>query len=117
MPMGGSGSSTKNYMTDGGNTLVIGGKLIIEEGAQVQGLIDNDTIYALPAATGSALGGVKVGSGLSIDNDGVLSADGVTPAAVVTALGNSAELSDVITAVNALITALQTAGLMATAGE
>ena len=28
----------KNYKTDGGNTLVIGGKLVIEEGATVQGL-------------------------------------------------------------------------------
>ena len=32
--------------------------------------------YELPAASGSTLGGVKVGSGLSIDQDGVLSATG-----------------------------------------
>jgi hypothetical protein len=30
--------TTKNYSTDGGDTLVIGGKLIIEETAEVQGL-------------------------------------------------------------------------------
>ena len=29
---------TRNYSTDGGDTLVIGGKLIIEEGAVVEGL-------------------------------------------------------------------------------
>lgn len=32
--------------------------------------------YTLPAATAEALGGVKVGSGLAIDGDGVLSASG-----------------------------------------
>ncbi len=109
------GFSTKNYMTDGGNTWVIGGKMIIEEGAEVSGLIDNDTIYALPAATANALGGIKVGSGLSID-EGVLSVDAVTPGAAVTALSSSAELSDVITTVNALISSLQAAGFLA-AGE
>ncbi|GHU75211.1 hypothetical protein FACS1894188_05560 [Clostridia bacterium] len=30
--------TTKNYSTDGGDTLVIGGKLIIEETAEVTGL-------------------------------------------------------------------------------
>lgn len=108
-----TGSATKNYMTDGGNTLVIGGKMIIEEGAEVSGLIDNDTIYALPAATTSALGGIKVGSGLSI-NDGVLSVNAVTPGTAVDALLNNAELSDVITTVNALISSLQAAGFLAT---
>lgn len=32
--------------------------------------------YVLPTATASRLGGIKVGSGLSIENDGTLSADG-----------------------------------------
>ena len=32
--------------------------------------------YALPIASANALGGVKVGDGLSIDQDGILSADG-----------------------------------------
>lgn len=30
--------TTKNYSTDGGDTLVIGGKLVIEEDAEVEGL-------------------------------------------------------------------------------
>lgn len=36
---------------------------------------DPGTSYTLPAATASALGGVKVGSGLSVTPDGTLSAD------------------------------------------
>ena len=39
---------TKNYSTDGGDTLVIGGKLVIEEGATVEGLPLGDGIT--PAA-------------------------------------------------------------------
>lgn len=31
-------NSTKNYSTDGGDTLVVGGKLVIEDGAEVEGL-------------------------------------------------------------------------------
>ena len=32
---------TRNYNTDGGDTLVIGGKLVVEEGAEVSGLPDS----------------------------------------------------------------------------
>ena len=35
--------------------------------------IDNDTVYTLPAATASALGGVKVGTGLDVAEDGTIS--------------------------------------------
>lgn len=31
-------NSTKNYSTDGGDTLVVGGKLIVEAGATVEGI-------------------------------------------------------------------------------
>ena len=37
-----------------------------------------DTAYTLPAATASALGGIKVGTNLSIDGNGVLSAAGTS---------------------------------------
>ena len=37
-----------------------------------------DTAYTLPAATTSALGGIKVGTNLSIDSNGVLSAAGTS---------------------------------------
>ena len=131
---------TKNYSTDGGDTLVIGGKLVIEEDAEVTGLegggsytlpaATSDTLggvkvgtgltinegvlsadgYTLPTASADTLGGVKVGSGLTITN-GVLSADGITPAANQAA-SDATELSDLVTAFNALLSALKTAGLM-----
>lgn len=50
--------NTRNYMDDGGNELVIGGKLTILEGATVTGL-PGGTDYKLPAATTKVLGGVK----------------------------------------------------------
>lgn len=101
---------TKNYKTDNGDTWVIGGKLIVEEGATVEGL-GSGAPYSLPTASADTLGGVKVGSGLSI-TDGVLSADGITPAANQAAL-DASEVADVVTAFNALLTKLKTAGLMA----
>lgn len=69
---------TKNYSKDNGDTLVIGGKLVIEEGAEVEGLND------LPVASAETLGGVKVGTNLTIDGNGVLSADNQTPSAATT---------------------------------
>ena len=104
--------ATKNYQTDGGNTWVVGGKMIFKEGATVEGLNGGGgSSYTLPTASASTLGGVKVGSGLTI-TDGVLSADGLTPAANQAAL-EATELADVVTAFNALLTKLKTAGLMA----
>ena len=107
---------TKNYATDGGDTWVIGGKLVVEEGAEVEGLDGGSASegYTLPAASASTLGGVKVGSGLTI-TDGVLSADGITPAAAQASLESTAELADVITAFNGLLAALKTAGIVANA--
>ena len=106
--------NAKNYTEQGGDVTHIGGKLIIEEGATVEGLPSSGEAYTLPTASASTLGGVKVGSGLTI-TDGVLSADGITPAASQPALENNAELADVVTAFNALLSALKTAGLVANA--
>lgn len=56
--------TAKNYMTDGGDTTVIGGALIIEEGASVEGmttatiidaLTSDDAAKALSAKQGKAL--------------------------------------------------------------
>lgn len=87
---------TKNYSTDGGDTWVVGGKLEIQEGAEVTGLNtggEGGTPYVLPEATGNTLGGIKVGNGLEIE-DGVLSVQGgqvpgsyVLPAATEDTLG------------------------------
>ena len=105
--------TTKNYSTDGGDTLVIGGKLIIKEEAEVEGLPEGGGgSYTLPAATAGRLGGVKVGSGLSVDENGVLSADGVTPAANQED-STATEISGLVTAFNGLLAKLKAAGLMA----
>jgi len=48
------------------------------EKTKLSGVEANANNYSLPTATDNALGGVKVGSGLSIDNSGTLSADGIT---------------------------------------
>ena len=104
---------TKNYSTDGGDTLVIGGKLVIEEGAEVEGLGGGGGEgYTLPVASADTLGGVKIGDGLTI-TEGVLSVDGITPAETQAALGNDAQLEDVVVAFNALLAALKAAGIVA----
>lgn len=47
--------------------------------------------YALPAATASTLGGVKVGDGLSVEADGTISAEGGSGPTVVQTLGTSTD--------------------------
>ena len=104
---------TKNYSTEGGDALVIGGKLVIEEGAEVEGLGGGGgEEYTLPVASADILGGVKIGDGLTI-TEGVLSVDGITPAETQAALGNDAALEDVVIAFNALLAALKAAGIVA----
>lgn len=82
--------NAKNYTEQGGDVTHIGGTLIIEEGAMVEGLPGGEE-YELPVASASELGGVKVGGGLSIDEEGVLSAEGgevyELPAATRNSLG------------------------------
>lgn len=63
---------TKNYTTDGGDTTVIGGKLVFEEGASVEGLPSS----GVPTATADTAGIVKPGEGLIVDEDGTLTAEG-----------------------------------------
>ena len=97
----------ENYMTDDGNELVIGGKLTVQDGATISGLVAE--VYNLPTAAADTLGGVKVGDGLSIA-DGVLSVD-MEPAA-----NQAASTADTVTKLkndfNTLLAALKTAGLM-----
>lgn len=105
--------NTKNFMAHGGNELVIGGKLTILPGAVVKGLDGGGgSGYTLPAATASTLGGIKVGSGLSITAEGVLSADGITPAAAQ-ADSEATTIATLKADFNALLAALRTAGLLA----
>lgn len=105
--------NTKNFMAHGGNELVIGGKLTILPGAVVEGLDGGGgSGYTLPAATASTLGGIKVGSGLSITAEGVLSADGITPAAAQ-ADSEATTIATLKADFNALLAALRTVGLLA----
>ena len=112
--------NTKNYFAHGGNELVVGGKLTFLEGAEVEnfpgGGGGSGSSYTLPPATSSTLGGVKIGSGLSVTAEGVLSADSVTPAAAQadSAATTIAALKEDF---NALLAALRTAGLLAAAAE
>ena len=104
---------SKCYFAHGGNELVIGGKLTFLDGAEVDncpGESGGGGSYTLPTASASTLGGVKVGSGLTI-TDGVLSADGVTPAAYQ-ADSTASSYTQLKEDFNALLAALRTAGLL-----
>lgn len=109
--------NTKNYMAHGGGELVIGGKLTFLEGAEVENFPGGGSggNYTLPTASASTLGGVKVGSGLTI-TDGVLSADGITPAAAQ-ADSTATTIAALKEDFNTLLAALRTAGFMATTTE
>ena len=99
--------NAKNYTEQGGETTHFGGKVVFEEGVEVEGLSANP----LNKASASTLGGIKVGNGLSIDSDGILSVDGITPAAnqADSTASTVATLKDDF---NALLAKLKTAGLM-----
>ena len=112
---------TKNFFAHGGSELVIGGKLTFLEGAEVEnfpggGGGGGGGEYTLPAATATTLGGVKVGNGLSINEEGVLSADGITPAAAQ-ADSEATTIASLKEDFNTLLAALRTAGFMATAAS
>ena len=104
--------NTKNYFAHGGNELVIGGKMTFLDGAEVDNFPGGEGggSYTLPTASADTLGGIKVGSGLSI-TDGVLSADGVTPAAYQ-ADSTASSYTQLKEDFNALLAALRTAGLL-----
>ena len=122
--------NAKNYTEQGGDVTHIGGKLIFDEGAAVEGFPGSDEgggsgpSYELPVASETTLGGIKVGSGLSI-NEGVLSADPYTlPEATVENRGvvksaesqdeiNTTDLTVLVRAFNSLVEKLKNAGLMA----
>ena len=105
--------NTKNYFAHGGNELVIGGKLTFLDGSEVENFPGEGGggNYILPIASASTLGGVKVGAGLSI-TDGVLSADGIAPAAAQTD-SEATTVAALKEDFNALLAALRTARLLA----
>lgn len=97
--------NAKNYTEQGGEVTHIGGRLVIEEGGSVSGLPS----AAVPIATSEAVGGVKVGGGLSVTEAGVLSVTGAANQAASTAEDAAGLKADF----NALLTKLKAAGLMA----
>ena len=109
--------SVKNYTEQGGERTVIGGEIEIlagakikaDEGAEVEGFGGGG--YTLPPATSEVLGGIMVGSGLSVEEDGTLSADGVTKAENQ-ADSTATEVAGLVTDFNALLDKLKEAGLM-----
>jgi len=108
-----SGYNTKNYTEQGGDVTHIGGKLVFDEGSSVENFPGGGGEgYTLPPATASTLGGVKVGAGLSVTNDGTISADGITPAANQTD-STASTIADLKTDFNALLAKLKAAGIMA----
>lgn len=111
--------ATRNYATDEGNTWVVGGKLVIKEGAEVEGLPGGEGAYTLPNATATRLGGVKVGSGLNV-TDGKISVAGATADKLggVKLAQNQADtkatdVAGLVTAFNDLLAKLKAAGIMA----
>ena len=99
--------NAKNYTEQGGNVTHFGGKVVFEEGVEVEGLSANP----LNKASVDTLGGIKVGDGLSIDSDGVLSADGITPAENQ-ADSEAVTVAELVDDLNALLTKLKAAGFM-----
>lgn len=62
---------------------------ILDLNNRIDELEKNGGGYVLPAATASRLGGVKIGSGISVENDGTISASGAS--------ADSAKRSDIAT--------------------
>ena len=100
-------AQTKNYM-EGPDKWVINGTMAFGTGATVTGLAADPLL----PATAEQLGGVMVGSGLEVTEDGVLSVSNPLVAAENQADSDAEELADLVTAFNALLAKLKAAGLM-----
>lgn len=109
--------SVKNYTEQGGDVTHIGGKLIIEEGAEVEGLSGGGGSYTLPTASADTLGGVKAKAKgdesveVVVDGEGKLYVPAVSQAEVQ----EDSTASDVETLkndLNGLLAKLKAAGLM-----
>ena len=111
--------NAKNYTEQGGEVTHIGGKLIIEEGAEVEGL-DSGGSYTLPTAAADTLGGVKAKAKsdesveVAVDGDGKLyvPAYPVIPQLDKQADSVAADAPSLVADFNKLLKALQDSGLM-----
>ena len=73
-------SNVKNYTEQGGEKTVIGGTLEFTDDAKVVNMPGGGSGYVLPPASYDKLGGIKVGGGLYIHEDGTLGASIDCPA-------------------------------------
>lgn len=111
------GYSAKNYTEQGGDVTHIGGKLVIEEGAEVEGFDGGGGSYTLPVASAETLGGVKAAA--KTDESVKVAADEqgnlyVKAFPQIAHQGDASSAEDIVEKYNALMDALETAGLMAT---
>ncbi len=117
----------KNYKTDNGNTTVIGGTLIVEEGATVTGLADAAALVAATETTFGAVKAAEAGAGETvpgkIKSDGKLYVPTYPAAATAEAAGLVLQAANVAAiaepeagsvgeTVNAILSALKAAGIM-----
>jgi len=118
----------KNYLTDSGDRLVIGGSLLILEGASVMGLPPASVSVATEEVLGGVIAAAKAETDTveaKIGEDHKLYVPPYTlPAAVADTLGGvklaanqaastATELSGLVTEFNTLLAALKAAGIMA----
>ena len=111
-------SNAKNYTEQGGDVTHIGGRLVFDEGATVEGS-EIPSSYILPEADAETLGGVMIGEGFSVQ-DGILSLGEASAEAIggVKLVANQAASTATTVAglkedINTLLAALKAAGVMA----
>ena len=74
------GQMTGNITMQGAQT--VDGRDLSVDGAKLDGIASGANNFTLTAATATVLGGIKIGTGLTIDGDGVVTADEVDSDAV-----------------------------------
>ena len=107
----------RNYTEQGGGVTHIGGKLIIEKGAEVEGLDGGGGSYTLPTASADTLGGVKAKAKdsetveVAVDGEGKLYVP-AAPQAEAQADSTASDAETLKTDLNSLLAKLKAAGLM-----
>ena len=108
--------NTKNYTEQGGEITHFGGKVIFEDGCEVEGLEGGG--YSLPTASASTKGGVKVGDGLEISSEKLKVASatesklGGVKKMPNQAASTATELAALVENFNSLLSAMKAAGIM-----
>lgn len=109
----------KNYFADGGDTLVIGGTLTIENGATVEGTVSAAVVDSLVSTSATSALSAKQGKVLKDAADALAVTVGgklTATTAANQADSTAADVPGVVADLNALLAKLIAAGLMA-AGE